>query len=170
MDGHNPYQSSTAPVMQVHKRLEADIPDTITSPIRNGWITACVSCALTLILTVVSMTSVSDSSEPVFSAWNFVDVALIAALAFGIYKRSRTAATIMFVYFVLSKILIMLDTGLPTGLILGLVFATFYFRAMTATYRYHRLLKEWQRNPPAPRKSLADSPAFNRSGPDAGAS
>lgn len=170
MDGRNPYQSSAAPVIQPHTLFERDVPESITSPIRSGWIAACVSCALTLILTVMSMTSAASGPESLFSAWDFIDVALIAALAFGIYKRSRTAATLMFVYFVLSKILIMLDTGLPTGLILGLVFAIFYFRAMTATYRYHRFLRDWQRNPPAPRQSLADNPAFNRSGPDQGVS
>lgn len=170
MDGHNPYQSSTTSAVPAHKQFERDIPDTITSPIRNGWITACVSCVMTLIMTVMSMSAASGNGGSIFNVWSFTDVALIATLAFGIYKRSRTAATMMFAYFVLSKILIMLETGLPTGLILGLVFATFYFRAMTATYRYHRLLKEWQLNPPAPRRSLADNPAFNRSGPDAGVS
>ena len=70
------------------------------------------------------------------------------------------AATLMLAYFVLSKVLIMIDTGKPSGLVLGLLFAIFYFRAMTATFRYHRFLREWKRNPPAPKRPLSEDPLF----------
>ena len=43
--------------------------------------------------------------------------------------------------------------GPVIALAVGLLFAIFYFRAMTATYRYHRFLRDWKRNPPAPRRS-----------------
>lgn len=162
MNGHNPYQSPTTTVAPAAP-AERDIPDTITAPIRHGWITACVSCALTLVATLAAMASSTPSEGSMFSALNLIDVGLIALLALGIHKRSRTAATIMFVYFVLSKILIMMSSGAPSGLVFSLVFVIFYFRAMTATFRYHRFLRDWQRNPRPARASLADNPAFKPS-------
>ena len=68
-----------------------DVPDDITRPITHGWVAACVSGAITLLVTLVAMGSGGNGVGD--GAWNLVDVGLIALLAFGIYKRSRTAAT-----------------------------------------------------------------------------
>jgi hypothetical protein len=158
MSTPNPYESPAATVADARQPLERDLPDEITRPMKHGWVAACISGAMTLLVTLVSLGGAGR--EIGYDAWNLVDVGLIALLAFGIYKRSRTAATIMLLYFVLSKILVMVETGKPSGLVLGLVFAIFYFRAMTATYRYHRFLRDWKRNPPAPRRSLSEDPLF----------
>jgi len=159
MSDSNPYTPPTTPVSAPDTRpTERQIPETIAAPIRHGWIAACVSCAMTLLATLLSLRQSGD--ETVFSAFNLIDVGLIALLAFGIHRRSRTAATFMLAYFVLSKILVMQQTGQPTGLVFGLVFAIFYFRAMTATFRYHRFVKEWKRNPPVPGPALSENPLF----------
>lgn len=158
MNEHNPYQSPAVAVAPATPG-ERDIPEDIRAPIRQGWITACISGTLTLIASLAAMAS-SAGGDALFGAWTLIDVGLIAVLAFGIYKRSRTAATIMFIYFALSKIMIAFSGGNPFSLVFGLVFLFFYFRAMTATYRYHRFLRDWQRNPPAARASLADNPLF----------
>lgn len=158
MNAPNPYESPSATIADTALPRERDVPDDITRPITHGWVAACVSGAITLLVTLVAMGSGGNGVGD--GAWNLVDVGLIALLAFGIYKRSRTAATIMLAYFVLSKILIMVETGRPSGLVLGLLFAIFYFRAMTATYRYHRFVNAWKRNPPAPKRPLSDDPLF----------
>jgi hypothetical protein len=158
MNAPNPYESPSAAIADATLPHERDVPDDITRPITHGWVAACVSGTITLLATVIAMASGGDGLGD--GAWNLVDVGLIALLAFGIYKRSRTAATIMLAYFVLSKILIMVETGKPSGLVVGLLFAIFYFRAMTATYRYHRFVSDWKRNPPAPKRSLSDDPLF----------
>ncbi len=163
MSDPNPYAPPATPVSGHDLRpAERQIPETIAAPIRHGWIAACLSCAMTLLATLLSLRQSGD--QTVFSAFNLIDVGLIALLAFGIRKRSRTAATVMLAYFVLSKILIMRQTGQPTGIVFGLVFAIFYFRAMTATFRYHRFVKEWMRNPPVSRPSLSENPLFAPSG------
>jgi hypothetical protein len=158
MQPSNPYEVPSAVIAEMRQPLERDIPEEIARPIKHGWVAACVSCAMTLLVTILALSG--DATASADAAWNLVDVALIAGLAFGIYKRGRTAATLMFAYFVLSKILVVVQTGMPSGLVLGLVFAIFYFRAMTATFRYHRFLREWKRNPPAPRRSLSEDPLF----------
>ncbi|MBL8256408.1 MAG: hypothetical protein JNJ62_07390 [Pseudoxanthomonas mexicana] len=158
LNAPNPYESPIALIAEVAVPSERDVPDDIARPIKHGWVAACVSGAITLLLTVIAMASGGNGVGD--GAWNLVDVGLIALLAFGIYKRSRTAATLMLAYFVLSKILIMAETGRPSGLVLGLLFAIFYFRAMTATYRYHRFVRDWKRNPPALKRSLSEDPLF----------
>jgi len=165
MDPANPYESPSAAITETRRPPERDVPDEIARPIKHGWVAACVSCAMTLIVTLVAFGGGTANYD---AAWNLIDVALIAGFAFGIYKRSRTAATLMFAYFVLSKVLMMMEAGRPSGLVLGLLFAIFYFRAMTATYRYHRFVRDWKRNPPAPRRPLSEDPLFAPKATDAG--
>lgn len=165
MNPSNPYESPAVVIAETRLPLERDVPEEISRPITHGWVAACVSCVMTLLVTLIAL--FGDSAGNTDAAWNFVDVALIAGLAFGIYKRSRTAATIMLAYFVLSKVLIMINTGMSSGLVLGLLFTIFYFRAMTATFRYHRFLREWKRNPPAPKRSLSEDPLFAPKSSDA---
>lgn len=104
--------------------------------IKGAWIAGLISTAITLAVTVLAM-----SGNPLlgFDAWNLLDVALILGLTFGIYKRSRTCAVIMLAYFVLSKYLLMVEAGKPTGIPMTLVFLYFYGRGVLGTFRYHRL-------------------------------
>lgn len=69
------------------------------------------------------------------------DVALLAAFAIGTWFKSRVAATLLFIYFLLSKI-ILLMSGQFNGIITGFIFLYFYGRAMIASYRYHDLVKK----------------------------
>lgn len=156
MNQENPYSHPAGLIVQSAPLM--DVPDEITSPIRHGWIAATISGTLTLAASVIGM--VSHSGANMFGAWNLLDVALIALLAFGIYRRSRIASTLMLIYFVISKILIMKQVGRPDGIVLALVFVIFYFRAVLGTFRYHRFVKMWKRNPPQPRPRLSEDPMF----------
>ncbi|MCL7714361.1 hypothetical protein [Stenotrophomonas mori] len=156
MDGHNPYERPATPVAPLPTPPERDVPDSITGPIRQGWIAACVALVLVLLIALYHLAN----NRPEGAAAFFIDLVVIAVLAFGIYKRSRTAATFMVLMSVLPKLLL-LAVGQFDGLVFGLLFTIFYFRAMTATYRYHRFVRNWRRAPPAPRRSLADDPAFS---------
>jgi len=144
MDANNPYQSPAAAIRATAKPQLTDIPEDIRKDIRNGAIFALISCALTLGLTLYT---VYVSQDDPFAAWNFVDVGLIAAFAFGIWRKSRVAATMMFAYFLFSKILELVDTGKPGGILLTIAFAYYFYKAMRATYRYHRFLKQWRHAP-----------------------
>lgn len=106
--------------------------------IRVGFFAALFSLAMTFIITVLGATGTLDIG--VGTDWYMmVDVVLIAVLAFGIWKRSRTATTAMFIYFAASK-LIALYSGQYGGIIVGLLLLFFYGRAMIASYRYHTLI------------------------------
>ena len=94
---------------------------------------------MTLVIMLISLNTGALSN--LFDIWSTIDVVLIFALAFGIYKKSRVAATTMFLYFLASKILIIVETGKPSGLLLAIIFLYFYFQAMVGTYQYHKILK-----------------------------
>ena len=127
------------PKADLGEPAKIEVPDDIARKIRNGWIAALVSAAFTAGLVALALST--GAMENLFDIWSTADIVLILVLAFGIYKKSRVAATAMLVYFLASKILIMVETGKPSGLLLSLVFLYFYFQAMVGTYQYHKLLK-----------------------------
>ena len=104
--------------------------------IKNAWIAALISGTLTLLVTLYA---VFGESIMGFDAWAFFDVALIFGLAYGIYRKSRTCAVVMLVYFVAAKIFLIAQTGTASGLPLALVFIYFYALGVVGTFRYHAL-------------------------------
>ena len=119
--------------------VEKLIDENVLDHIKNGWIAAIISGVVTLGVTVFAMLSQEGHIQQIWDAWSLIDVALVFALAYGISRKSRVAATIMFVYFLLAKIFIMMQSGQAQGIVVGTIFLYFYFRAMVATYQYHRL-------------------------------
>ena len=112
------------------------IPDDIKQKIRNAWIAGCISGSLTLLLTLLA---IFGKSFFYFSAWELIDVALVFGLVFGIYRKSRTCAVLMLVYFISAKIFIMSETGKPSGIPLALVFVYFYWQGVVGTFAYHKI-------------------------------
>lgn len=136
-DSNNPYLTPSAKIQDIQS--ENHIPPELLKKIKGGWICAIISGCLTLFIAIIAILGFSVSSFA--DAWLLVDVVLIFILAFGIYKKSRTASTIMFLYFLISKISIVVETGRINGLFIGVLFLYFYANAMIATYKYHNLLK-----------------------------
>lgn len=163
MKASNPYQSPEAAIRTNDPPPTGHFPEHIRKNIRNGAIAGVISCLLTLVITLFFVQNPQQGQ--LFDVWNFLDVGLIAAMTLGIWRKSRVAATAMFLYFAFSKILIVVQTGEPSGLLVGLIFLYVYAQAMRATYQYHRLLKEWRRTPvatpppPLPQTSPPERPA-----------
>jgi len=133
----NPYVTPKASVSQ-NKII--DIPEQIAKKIKRGWIAAIISGLMTMgVMLVAINTGVLNS---LFDVWTSIDVILIFGLALGIYKKSRIAATTMFLYFLASKIWIIAETGKPGGLVMAMIFLYFYFQAMVGTFQYHNLVKK----------------------------
>ena len=57
-------------------------------------------------------------------------------------RYSRSAAIIICVYFIVSKIVIGLETGKISSIGMGLVFVYYFGRAIQGTFVYHRMQKE----------------------------
>ena len=136
-DANNPYQTPEAAVADA-EMPKVEIPLGILNKIKGGWIAALVSGTFTLIFTLAA--TFGNDITGFIGPEMFIDVVLIFSLAFGIYKKSRIAATVMFVYFVISKIYIWAVTGQFSGTILAVIFLYFYFQAMVGTFQYHKLL------------------------------
>jgi serine/threonine-protein kinase len=118
------------------RSVEPDVPDQVRKEIRGAWIAGLISGGITLAVTLFSM---FGSTIGGIGAENLVDVAMILGFTYGIYKKSRACAIAMLVYFVASKIYLMLQMGKPSGLWLGLVFSYYFALGVRGTFAYHRL-------------------------------
>jgi hypothetical protein len=109
---------------------------------KNGAIAACISGTLTLGFVLVAIFSNSNGAIALWNdPSNFFDIILLFVCAYGIYKKSRAAAIILFIYFILSKILIGVETGKISGIGLGLVFLYFYGKAIQGAFVFHKMEK-----------------------------
>jgi serine/threonine-protein kinase len=132
MAAENPYSAPASPVMD----QVPEIPDEILKKIKHGWVAALISAGITLIVTLVA---ISGTEILGFSAWELIDVGLILGFAFGIYKKSRACAVLMLIYFIISKIIIMAETGKPSGIVLAIVFGYYFWQGVSGTFAYHKL-------------------------------
>lgn len=132
MSSTNPYAAPSAIVADVAPAVPADVE----KKIKSAWIAACISGAITLVVTLIA---VSGTEILGFDAWSLLDVGMIFALAFGIYKKSRACAVTMLAYFVLSKIILMVESGKPSGLLMALIFGYYFWQGVEGTFTYHKL-------------------------------
>jgi hypothetical protein len=109
---------------------------------KNGAIAACISACITLLFVLYAIFSNDNKS---FAIWNdpsnFFDIVLIICCAFGIYKKSRFAAVLIFVYFIFAKIVIGIESGKFSGIGMGLVFLYFYGKAIQGAFAFHKIEK-----------------------------
>ena len=132
------YNPPKTAVIDVDTDSPGAVPDAVLKKIRNAWIACLVSAAVTL---VVSLAALAGSRMGPFTGAELVDVVLILALAFGISRKSRVCAVLMFCYFVISKVMLIASTGQVSGLFMGLVFLYFYALGVQGTFEYHKLRK-----------------------------
>lgn len=122
-----------------HPAGEPDIPDEVEKKIRNAWIGGLISGSLTLLVTLMALNGMSFMG---FTGWELIDVALIFGLTFGIYKKSRVCAVALFIYFVGSKILMLMEGGRgASGLVFAAVLAYYFAQGIAGTFEYQRLVR-----------------------------
>jgi hypothetical protein len=106
--------------------------------IRNGGIAALISAGVTAIFAIAGFfvtstnTTVSYFADPAL----LIDVFLLLVMAFFVFRKSRTASTLLVTYFALSKIIQWFEIG-PQGIFLSVIFFLYYLTAMRATYVWH---------------------------------
>ena len=98
---------------------------------------ASISAGLTLIFGGCAAIGIIE--VPGLDAWNLVDAAILAALGYGIWKRSRVCALLLLVYSIANEIYLALD-GTAHFSLLRVVFIYFYFRGAIELFRDHRRL------------------------------
>lgn len=134
---------------EFHKQDDRYI-DAMTK-IRTGWITGLVIASLTFLM--VSVVVLSGKSFAGLSAFGYIDVLIGLGLSFGIYCKSRICAASMVIYYVLSKIVMMVlvsDSGpgatRGAGMIVVPIFITIALvQGAIGTFKYHELKAEAER-------------------------
>jgi hypothetical protein len=125
--------------------LEPAIPADVLKKIKHAWIAGVISGVITLILTLLAMTGTTVLG---FAAWELIDVACICGLTFGIYKKNRICAILMLICFIIAKILLMIEAGKPTGVVVALAFIYYYPMGVVGTFQYHRFMRAHRTSPP----------------------
>ncbi|WP_417384036.1 hypothetical protein [Gimesia sp.] len=110
-------------------------------------IAAFIAAAVSGLLIVAAMASSADGplgqfADPV----NLIDVALVVACGVGLRFYSRTAAITLVIYYILAKIIMMLEEGRPSGLLFTFIWLYFYWKGIRGSFAYHRLRKEADSN------------------------
>ena len=109
---------------------------------KNGATAAFISGTLTTL--VVAFAMLNDSAGDL-AVWNdptnVVDITLIFACAIGMLKFSRTASITVFIYFIVSKAAITLETGQTTGLAMTFIFLFFFAKAIQGSFAYKKHMK-----------------------------
>lgn len=104
--------------------------------IRSAWRLAIV-CSLIALIAIILMVSNFGFSELILYALIYIILEL--GLAFGVYKKSRICAVILFICFILSNICMLSNSRINiVGLIISVAFATCYFQGIRGTIYYHK--------------------------------
>jgi hypothetical protein len=98
-----------------------------------------------LVTAGVSLYAMSSGSDVLgLSASSLVDAVLVAALSFGTYRKSRLCAAGLLGFFLLGKVIMILETGRLSGLFVTALFAWYMLGGMLATFSYQSRLREWK--------------------------
>lgn len=118
--------------------------DSCKKAIRNGGIAAMISAAITGAISAASLFTTSEDRalSYLMNPLNFFDAALLVVLGIFVFRKSRVASTLLFIYFVAAKALMWSELGKPDGLVMSIIFFLLYFTAMRATYIWHSQYKQ----------------------------
>jgi hypothetical protein len=108
----------------------------IKNAIKAAWIAGVISGSITLICALTGYMN--------RNLYSLIDVFIAYGLSFGIYRKSRICALLICLYFVASKIYIIIEGGRdirPFGIFVGLVFAVFFAYGAYGTIIYHKIYK-----------------------------
>lgn len=110
------------------------------SMISEGFIAGLALAGLSLFSWVIGLIKVESYDSIIFDPIGLLDLLFIFALSYGIYKKSRTCAILLTVYYFISR-MITIVTTFPGGvmeIIWFAVFITFFIRAIIGTIEYHQ--------------------------------
>ena len=132
----NLLNEKTAPKTKIADTQNISPIDEALKDIKNASVAGVVSGFLTLAVTLYAMLGYKYLS---FDAFSLIDVAFTFGLAFGIYKKNRACAIVMLVYFLLSKYMILSESGSLSSIPLSLVFIYYYYKGLIGTFNYQKI-------------------------------
>jgi hypothetical protein len=103
--------------------------------ITGGFWAAVIVAGITSLVAALSLAGVNLFG---IDAKAFLDAALFAGIAFGIWRKSRFAAVAGLCLYVLERIYMMQRTGV-SGIFMGIIFTLLFINAVRGAFAYHRL-------------------------------
>jgi len=134
------------------KTIEEDIEkvsDNLAKANRNikgGMVAGVFSGTVTLVFTLVEVIVEGFGVLGLDSTrWSIVDVMLHYGLAYGIHKKSRLCAIVLFTYFIVSRTWMYVESGNYRVFIIAFAFVIFLFKGIVGTFVYPRLIEKKKR-------------------------
>lgn len=104
--------------------------------IRDAWVMGVVAGTISLILTLIYATG---SGIAHVDMWSWIEIVVIFALSFGIYRKSRVSAVLLLVFYVGSRAIFWINEQAMIGIPMALIFGYFFLQGVRGTIDYHRL-------------------------------
>ena len=95
---------------------------------------ATISAGLAVIYGVLAAAGLLEA--PGYDAWLLVDAAILCALAYGVWRRSRSCALLLLIYSVVNEVYLAFDETAHFSL-LRVIFIYFYLRGAIQLFRGH---------------------------------
>lgn len=110
---------------------------------RNGAWAAVIVGLLTFLITATAMYFDTQDKLAYFNDPSiFIDIILVFVLAYGMYKKSRAAALFMVIYYVIARIVVVIEMQNISGIGLSFVFLYFFVKAVQGAFVFHKIEKE----------------------------
>lgn len=128
--------------MSEHEFLESAGLSRTESPedakaIRTGWILGAIIAVITFFIAILGEFNESVGNLTGADLYSLIDFVIIAGLTYGIYRRNRFAALAMFIYYVASKVIGIIETGSIRGIVMTVVIGYYFLQATLAAFRVH---------------------------------
>ncbi|MEW9094134.1 MAG: hypothetical protein AB2417_03535 [Clostridiaceae bacterium] len=107
--------------------------------IRNAWMWATFSSSVMFILFILSQVGIMDVY---MNYLIIIDILLVLGLAFGVYKKSRVCAILLFIYFILDKIIVTISQGRAPSTVWLIIAGGIYVQGIRGTFYYHKNMKD----------------------------
>lgn len=109
-----------------------------------GFIVAAISCAIT------AYAIHKDASSGPLAYFNdsitYFDAFLVLALAYGVYLKSRFAAVLLFVYYIVARVIVSIETGGSIATLTTLIILFFLGRAVYGSFTYQQIVRREKPN------------------------
>jgi serine/threonine-protein kinase len=131
----NPYKTPEAP-LEVQAVDEPD--EKVAKKIKHAWIAGLISGSITLVFVFLAL---SGNGVAGIDAWALVDAVAILGLTYGVYRKSRACAVLLFAFFLANKLMMWSaagSAGTAASAPLALVFLYYFGQGIAGTFQYHK--------------------------------
>jgi hypothetical protein len=131
----NPYKTPEAP-LEVEAVDETD--EKVAKKIKHAWVAGLVSGTITVIFVILAL---SGNGMAGIDGWAFADAVVILGLTYGVYRKSRACAVLLFAFFLANKLMMWSAAGpggTAAGAPLALVFLYYFGQGIAGTFQYHK--------------------------------